>query len=236
MKAVRHLPVAEQYPSSTSIVSFFASKRISGISRHSLSRIEFMDNRFHFYSHGNRFVFCAASNPCANSVLFYVGDPFFIVFIEIHANKTGCIVFPWPTVLTVLRLIALPKICDTVISAVTVYMVNLFFRKLAIYIEPCKPMSQIAPSIYCYECILNATLIFSTVSAQLSGLCLHSSVNTINKHTSHRVVRDESNERLMRNQPHKFTIKKMPRMPKHLRGETRLSVREEGDTVSTWQP
>lgn len=31
MKAVRHLPVAEQYPSSTSTVSFFASKRISGM-------------------------------------------------------------------------------------------------------------------------------------------------------------------------------------------------------------
>lgn len=31
MKAVRHLPVAEQYPSRTSMVSFFASKRISGM-------------------------------------------------------------------------------------------------------------------------------------------------------------------------------------------------------------
>lgn len=31
MKAVRHFPVAEQYPSRTSMVSFFASKRISGM-------------------------------------------------------------------------------------------------------------------------------------------------------------------------------------------------------------
>lgn len=32
MKAVLHLPVAEQYPSSTAMVSVFASKRISGMS------------------------------------------------------------------------------------------------------------------------------------------------------------------------------------------------------------
>ena len=31
MKSVRHLPVAEQYPSRTSMVSFFASNRISGM-------------------------------------------------------------------------------------------------------------------------------------------------------------------------------------------------------------
>lgn len=38
MNEVRHLPVAEQYPSSTATVSAFASKRISGIAAHERNR------------------------------------------------------------------------------------------------------------------------------------------------------------------------------------------------------
>ena len=228
MKAVRHLPVAEQYPSRTSMVSFFASKRISGMSRSPLNRIEFMNNRFNFYSCGNRILFGATPNPCVNSILLYRGNPLFLTLIEMHSNKTGCIFLTYPKVLVVLRLVALPKICDTVISADAVYMVYLSVRELAIYIEPSKLMCHIAPSVYCYVRVLNTRLVFSTVSAKFSSPCLFPSVHAINEQSCHWVVRHEFNKRLIRNTFHQFTEKKTPRMPKHLRGETRHFVRDGG--------
>ena len=42
MKAVLHLPVAEQYPSKTAMVSDFASKRTSGMSGSFLSGVLFV--------------------------------------------------------------------------------------------------------------------------------------------------------------------------------------------------
>ena len=225
MKAVRHLPVAEQYPSSTSMVSFFASKRISGMSRSPLNRIEFMNNRFNSYSCGNSFIFGATPNPCVNAILFYRGNPLFLTLVEMHSNKTGCVFFAYPNVFHVLRRIALSKIGDTVIRADAVYMVYLFVRELSIYIEPRKLMCHIAPSVYCYVRVLNTSLVFSTVSAQFSSPCLLPPVHAINEQTCHWVVRHEFNKRLIRNTFHQFTEKKTPRTPKHQRGKTRLFVR-----------
>lgn len=210
MKAVRHLPVAEQYPSSTSMVSFFASNRISGISRSPLGRIKFMESQFQSFSYGNCFSFGVALNPRTNSIFFDRCNPLSLGFIEKNTEKPGWIVFSWTKVFHVLRLIALPKIGDSVISADAVYMVYLPVRELAIYIEPSKLMCHIAPSVYCYVRILNTSLVFSTVSAQFSSPCLFPSVHAINEQSCHWVVRHEFNKRLIRNTFHQFTEKRSP--------------------------